>query len=86
MASGEPEERESRGQNGKEEVRRVEALLKEILAELKKINEYIDIQKGQFVINANERTRLSRSSAKKENSKNITYQEVLKAYRQYLQE
>jgi len=44
VASGEPEEWESREQNGKEEVRRVEALLKEILAELKKINEYIDIQ------------------------------------------
>lgn len=64
----------------------MEELLIEILAELKKINEYIDIQKGQLVINANERIRLSRSSANKENSKKFTYQEVLKAYRQYLQE
>jgi len=67
-------------------VNSVEALLKEILAELKKINEYIDVQKGLLTFNINENARLSRSSAKKERSKHITFPEVLTAYRQYLQE
>ncbi|EYE88306.1 hypothetical protein Q428_08885 [Fervidicella metallireducens AeB] len=59
----------------------MEELLKEVLVELKKINEYIDIQKAKTVININN------SSTSKQNQKETsTYQEVLTTFRQYLQE
>ncbi|NLZ54535.1 MAG: hypothetical protein GX892_15600 [Thermoanaerobacteraceae bacterium] len=64
----------------------MEEILKEILAELKKLNEYVDIRKAQVVLNTQVDLNRKSSASKEENKKPISFQEVLKAYRQYLQE